>query len=606
MATLSTTQIAISGRVIPSFRSLSIQQHLGDHHHLELVCRTDVLEHASDEIIGDSKDFLGETITVQVQADTQYEDYRELQFKGLITAVNATKAHQSGASGDIVIIEAMSTTVLAEDGIHTTSYIDLALSELLERTYQGYDVGKLATAFTPRQSDTIHYSVQKNESNFAYSARLAASTNNWFYYDGVQLVFGTPSSEETQLVYGRDLESFSVRMHPKPNKFAYATQDYLTNELYQKRSSEVATAAAGYHSLATNKGNVLYSKETNIYHHGVTDQNLQQRFEQQVEFHTQAIESKQVIAHGVSDNPGVHLGAVIQVEGYGSFRVIEVRHTNIEGGNYKNHFQAITTEIDVYPLATMLQHPVSTIEIGKVTDNADPEGMSRVKVQFPFQEITGETTPWIRVLTPHAGADKGFHFIPEIGETVVCQFENNHSERPYVAGSLYHGVAKAENWQSEQNNVKAIRTRSGHTIELNDTEGEEKINIYDNEGSIITFDTQAKSLYVQSAENMEFTAKNIRLVAEENIDVQARGNINTASEGDTSILSEGATNLQATGDTTINSDANVTVEASSNAEFKGQQAVVEGQSVAELKGQQTTVQGQMTALQGASGKVDIT
>ncbi|MFC5045924.1 type VI secretion system Vgr family protein [Aquimarina hainanensis] len=605
MATLSNTQIAISGRVIPSFRSLSIQQHLGDHHHLELVCRTDVLEHASDEIIGDSKDLLGETIIVQVQAEAQYQDYRELQFKGLITAVNATKAHQSGASGDIVIIEAMSTTILADDGIHTTSYMDLDLTELLERTYQGYDVGKLATAFAPRQSDTIHYSVQKNESNFAYSARLAASTNNWFYYDGVQLVFGTPSNEETQLVYGRDLESFSVRMRPTPNKFAYTTQDYLTNELYQKRSSEVATAAAGYHSLATNKGNVLYSKETNIYHHGVTDQNLQQRFEQQVEFHTQAIESKQVIAHGVSDNPGIQLGAVVRVEGYGSFRVIEVRHTNIEGGNYKNHFQAITTEIDVYPLATMLQHPVSTIEIGKVTDNADPEGMSRVKVQFPFQEITGETTPWIRVLTPHAGADKGFHFIPEIGETVVCQFENNHSERPYVAGSLYHGVAKAENWQSEQNNVKAIRTRSGHTIELNDTEGEEKINIYDNDGSIITFDTQAKSLTINATEDINISAKNVHITAEENITLGAQQNVEVAAETAVKAISQGTVELQSEADTTVRSNAALAIEASSDMTAKGQNAIVEGLAGAELNSPQTKVSGSaMTEVSGGILKLN--
>ncbi|QKX06321.1 hypothetical protein HN014_15845 [Aquimarina sp. TRL1] len=605
MATLSNTQIAISGRVIPSFRSLSIQQHLGDHHYLELVCRTDVLEHASDEIIGDSKDLLGETIIVQVQAEAQYQDYRELQFKGLITAVNATKAHQSGASGDIVIIEAMSTTILADDGIHTTSYMDLDLTELLERTYQGYDVGKLATAFAPRQSDTIHYSVQKNESNFAYSARLAASTNNWFYYDGVQLVFGTPSNEETQLVYGRDLESFSVRMRPTPNKFAYATQDYLTNELYQKRSSEVATAAAGYHSLATNKGNVLYSKETNIYHHGVTDQNLQQRFEQQVEFHTQAIESKQVIAHGVSDNPGIQLGAVVRVEGYGSFRVIEVRHTNIEGGNYKNHFQAITTEIDVYPLATMLQHPVSTIEIGKVTDNADPEGMSRVKIQFPFQEITGETTPWIRVLTPHAGADKGFHFIPETGETVVCQFENNHSERPYVAGSLYHGVAKAENWQSEQNNVKAIRTRSGHTIELNDTEGEEKINIYDNDGSIITFDTQAKSLTINATEDINISAKNVHITAEENITLGAQQNVEVAAETAVKAISQGTVELQSEADTTVRSNAALAIEASSDMTAKGQNAIVEGLAGAELNSPQTKVSGSaMTEVSGGILKLN--
>ena len=64
---------------------------------------------------------------------------------------------------------------------------------------------------------------------------------------------------------------------------------------------------------------------------------------------------------------------------------------------------------------------------------------------------------------------------------------------------------------SDQYNLKAIRTRSGHTIELNDTEGEEKINIYDNEGSIITFDTQAKSLTINATESIEFGTKILTL-----------------------------------------------------------------------------------------------
>ena len=102
-------------------------------------------------------------------------------------------------------------------------------------------------------------------------------------------------------------------------------------------------------------------------------------------------------------------------------------------------------------------------------------------------------------------------------------------------------------FQTDANNFKAIRTRSGHTIELNNTEGEEKINIYDNEGSIITFDTQAKSLTINATENIEIGAKNIKIVAEENIDIQAKGNITKAAEGDVSIQSKGATDIQGNG-----------------------------------------------------------
>ncbi|OED46943.1 hypothetical protein AB832_00725 [Flavobacteriaceae bacterium (ex Bugula neritina AB1)] len=187
----------------------------------------------------------------------------------------------------------------------------------------------------------------------------------------------------------------------------------------------------------------------------------------------------------------------------------------------------------------------------------------------------------------------------------MVNFEEGNAERPFVAGTLYHGGAKPDSWQTEKNNIKAIRTRSGHTIELNDTQGEEKINIYDNEGSIISFDTQAKSLTIQAAENIEMGAKNIKIVAEENIDIQAKGAISTASEKDTAIISKGKATVQATQDATVNSNAQVTIEAGSNATLKGQKVVAEGQAIAELKGQQAKVQGQMTIVQGASGKIDV-
>ncbi|GAL64992.1 phage baseplate assembly protein V [Algibacter lectus] len=56
-------------------------------------------------------------------------------------------------------------------------------------------------------------------------------------------------------------------------------------------------------------------------------------------------------------------------------------------------------------------------------------------MQFPWQKPTGETTPWIRVVTPHGGGDKGFHFIPEVGEEVLIGFEGANAERPYMMGS---------------------------------------------------------------------------------------------------------------------------------------------------------------------------
>ncbi|MFD0864184.1 phage baseplate assembly protein V, partial [Sungkyunkwania multivorans] len=123
------------------------------------------------------------------------------------------------------------------------------------------------------------------------------------------------------------------------------------------------------------------------------------------------------------------------------------------------------------------------------------------------------------VLTPHAGGEKGFHFIPEVGEEVLVGFEGGNAERPYILGALYNGGANPSPWKTDQNDVKAIRTRSGHTIELNDTKGSEYIEITDTNKNVIRIDTANNDIMISAGENMTFNAKNMQINVEENLDI---------------------------------------------------------------------------------------
>ena len=139
-------------------------------------------------------------------------------------------------------------------------------------------------------------------------------------------------------------------------------------------------------------------------------------------------------------------------------------------------------------------------------ENNDPDGMSRIRVQFPWQKPLGEMTPWLRMMTPHAGSDKGFHFIPEIDEEDIVNFEGGNAERPFVAGTLYHGSAKAGSWQTSTNDVKAIRTRSGHLIELNDTNGAEMITVTDKKGNHFIIDTASEIISINALKDISINA----------------------------------------------------------------------------------------------------
>ncbi|WP_405206109.1 type VI secretion system Vgr family protein [Aquimarina sp. LLG6339-5] len=525
MALQSNTQIFIGGTAINAYKRLMLHQEIDAHHVLELVCRMDVLENIAGDIASQTKDYLGQIITIQISSIGTFTGYKEFEFKGVVTSVNSTMGfHQQ--NGDLVTIKAHSCSIIADDGPHYNSFNDVDLTTILDETFKGYDQSKLKTIFNPSGSDNIHYSVQNKESAFQYSSRLAAQYSQWFYYDGSALIFGRPEDqEEVTLTYGHDLQEFSLDLKPTSNSYKYFTNDYLTDGQHEKATNEVSSGVNGYNGFTSNKGDEIFPNETNIYLNSYNDPSLKQRLDTHVEQQKKAEEIKQVIFKGSSDNPGVKIGQVVTIKGegadYGSFRITKVTHTNTENGRYQNKFEGVTAELDVYPNTNLMAFPKSESQVAIVKENSDPDGIGRIRVQFPWQRETGELTPWLRIVTPHAGGEKGFHFIPELDEEVLIGFEGGNAERPYVLGTLYTGGANPAGWNTQSNDVKALRTRSGHTVELNDANGAEFITITDKNSNIINIDTANNNITISAGETMTLTAKNIKIKADENIDMVA-------------------------------------------------------------------------------------
>lgn len=523
MAIQTTTQISIGGTPIQAYKKLSIQQDLSDHHRFELTCRVDVLEKLSEELASETRNFLGETIIVQVDSLGGFSGYKELEFKGVVTEINTSKGYHT-KDGDLTIIKGYGASILADDGPHFASHNDVSLAEILEVTFQGYDQSKLETKFSPDFSDSLHYSVRAGESSFEYARRLAAQYGQWFYYNGKALIFGKPEQQDNViLTYGHDLQQFSLNLKPASNKYNFFINDYLSDEQHEAKTADVNGNSNGLTSFTSNKSAHIFAKETNVYMNTFTDPGIKQRLDTQVEKQKKATEIKQVIISGSSDNPGVTLGATISIKGeqtnHGIYRVIKVSHSTTENGKYENQFEAITAEGDIYPNTDIHAYSKSEPQVATVMENSDPDGLSRIRVQFPWQKSMGEMTPWLRVVTPHGGADKGFHFIPEKGEEVLVGFEQGSAERPYVLGGLYNGSASPSGWQSDANNIKAIRTRTGHTIELNDTKGSESIMITDKNQNLVHIDTANNNITISAVENMTLNAKNMQINVEENMDV---------------------------------------------------------------------------------------
>ena len=134
--------------------------------------------------------------------------------------------------------------------------------------------------------------------------------------------------------------------------------------------------------------------------------------------------------------------------------------------------------------------PLGETQPARVMDNNDPLKIGRVRVQFPWQEDKNQMTPWIRLIQPHSGAGKGFHFIPEIGEEVLVGFESGNAEKPFVMGTHYNG-SETSSYHSPNNDLKAIKTRSGIENISNDAEGSWKQSTPD--GNFLHFDGQGNA-----------------------------------------------------------------------------------------------------------------
>jgi uncharacterized protein involved in type VI secretion and phage assembly len=124
------------------------------------------------------------------------------------------------------------------------------------------------------------------------------------------------------------------------------------------------------------------------------------------------------------------------------------------------------------------------IVVGLVSDLNDPEKLGRVKVKLPHLDGQPDSE-WARLSSLMGGPGRGAFFRPEVNDEVLVAFEHNDPRRPFILGGLWSQADSPPDGTGppSENNVRLIRSRSGHVIKLDDTKGAEKIEIVDKDGS---------------------------------------------------------------------------------------------------------------------------
>jgi uncharacterized protein involved in type VI secretion and phage assembly len=323
----------------------------------------------------------------------------------------------------------------------------------------------------------------------------------------------------------------------------------------------------------------------------------------------------QADGHCRQGDPRLIAGRKLTIEGVGErfsgdYYVTEARHTYVRGryevsfcvaGRTPNTLMYLLNEDNGNGNGRGLAQGVVT---AKVTSLEDPEELGRVQVMFPWlpkYKDADLSSNWARIATPMGGVERGFLFMPEIDDEVLVAFEHGDLDYPYIVGALWHNTdkppkgTKASVLSSDKKKVdqRVIRSRSGHLIILDDTEGEEQIIIQDK--------TAKNSVVINSKENTMTinVEKDLTIVAKGQTSIQSTGNMTLKSDGDISIECNNL-NMKAKANAKLEAGANLDLKATGQLNAKGAQTTVEGDAMTSVKSN-SMVQVQSSALVKVQG-----
>ena len=498
--------ISIGKKSLSSFISLQIEQNIGQHHQFQMSVELETGSNRYVHNINSSKEWLGESIVVKA-ANTPI-------FVGVVTNV---QLHREGSDFGCIIVSGYSATYRMETAHSCFSWNDRTIGDVVKKLCEQ---AKVQLELNPAFKETKDFICQYEESDFDFIRRLAHQYQEWMYFDGTKLIFGKPRklADPIRLEYGTTLSSLDIGLQTLARSeqvFSYHSgadreMQRMTPDLaygHDKLAGEAFRASLGMFSKPARQHALpRISNETELVNYMGRKQAAE------------TAETHYITAE--SQVPTLRVGSVVSLyssflkrvgnlseESLGNFIIIEITHEVSQGSYYKNRFKAIPATIKALP-SPKVRMPLAETQMATVLSNADPEGKGRVRVRMNWQ-TDGMQTSWVRVMTPDGGSssdvksNRGFVFIPEVGDQVLLGFRHGDPARPYVMGSLFNGTTG--NGGGSNNSIKSLKTRSGISVILNDDN--KSLAIKDAGGSSIHLDGNGNIL-INAPKNIQFHAGN--------------------------------------------------------------------------------------------------
>ncbi len=477
-------------------------------------------------------------------------------------------------------------------GRHRRSFNNVTDSDLVRQLAQE---GQLRLGTVESTSEVHEYVFQNNQTNAQFLMERARRIGFELWVDCDTLHFRRPAANAApvRLVWGENLRRFCPRLAT-----AEQVNEVQVRGWDPRRKDAVvgrATRGQGEPRIGVDRpGSEIARQSWGEAKYAVVDQFIcsPAQADNLAQATLDEMASAFVQADGVCDgNADVAPAKQVQIEGVGNrfsgtYYVTQVVHEWSKDFGLKTNFSASGRRDRGFWSMVDDSRPSSlgmNVVIGLVTNNKDPDELGRVRCKFPWLSDDDESA-WARVVSPMAGNGRGMLYLPEVDDEVLVAFEHGDIHRPFVVGALWNGqdatpiTADQAVGGDGKVNQRVIKSRSGHTVILDDTAGAEEITIVDKTGNNkIVFHSPDNSMQIR-------VQGDLTIEAQGKITLSAQTGVEMSSQADFSIT--GATGVDVSSQAQVKLSGNAGAEVSSQAmtSVKGTTVSVEGQGPVEVKG----------------------
>lgn len=208
---------------------------------------------------------------------------------------------------------------------------------------------------------------------------------------------------------------------------------------------------------------------------------------------------RRVVFEGRADDVRLAPGARVKLDGHPlgepELLITRVDHdykdvTFLHGGtgdehSYRSRFEAVSSEVPYRPARVTPKpriHGCITAQIEAAHESPyaelDEEGRYHVRFLFDVGDAPrGKATRLVRMAQPHTGPGYGFHFPLRHGVEVLITFIDGDPDRPIISAAVPNPQTPSVVGSGNRTR-NIIRTGAGNEINIDDTEGAERIKLY--------------------------------------------------------------------------------------------------------------------------------